>query len=784
MALLHSEDASHDQYSIGFKTVHLLRDQMLGIGSFGAVCKAMCDDLICAAKILHPTLFDPVAQLSTLQRGQGIHSLHRQPSRRFELEYEFLSAIRHPNIVQFLAFFRETGTRLPVILMELMDDNLTNFLENSTQPVPYHIQVNLCHDIAIALSFLHSNKVIHRDLSGNNVLLFGNVRAKVTDFGMARLYDNSNSRDTGQSLTMCPGTDVYMPPEAVESAPVYSEKIDCFSFGVVALQMLTRQFPKPRDRRRKVCLDHPSLPSGTLEVRVPEVDRRQNHIALVDLNHPLLQVTLDCLKDSDQERPSSGDLCKTISALKEGKEYAESLRVDSEIQKVDLTTNERETESLKEMYDEQTQHLEQVTNQLEERELTLAAMKRELFEIDQRLEQEILAKESVFHELKSVTVELELNRKVIVDFQQQFNELKSTQSPRFPQDIPYSQSESNIPSSYRGVNRKSSITLNWGVGENAPVEMCRWCDAVVAGTFVYFKIGYSPKVIAFDSVDKNWFDVVDCRSQGCSLTLVNNLLTTVGGWNSNQLFSLVGDKSHHTKAPPTRLDNDTLHWSNIYPPMPTKRSWASCFSDEAVLIVAGGDGMTEQEKALQTVEVMDIGSLQWSVVAGLPSGVKMASALLCEKHLYLLGGRASDGKSSNMVFKCSLSNLIGSASCYHESTQHKDAVEPHKTGSESRDDGIWCAIASLPCVDCAFVSICGQILAIGGRSRELDREDSYSTAVNLYLPDIDSWEMISSMTLSRSSCFAAALPGNQLMVAGGMMVGDLCTKTVKFASVI
>ena len=100
-----------------------------------------------------------------------------------------MSAIRHPNIVQYLGMFRETDTQLPVLLMKLpvMDDSLTHFLESSTQQIPYHIQVSICHDVTLALSFLHSNNIGHRDLSSNNVLLIGSIRAKVTDFGMASL---------------------------------------------------------------------------------------------------------------------------------------------------------------------------------------------------------------------------------------------------------------------------------------------------------------------------------------------------------------------------------------------------------------------------------------------------------------------------------------------------------------------------------------------------------------------------------------------------------------------
>ena len=97
--------------------------------------------------------------------------------------------------------------------MELMDESLTHFLENS--------QVNYCHDITLALSFLHSNNIIHRDLSSNNVLLIDNVRAKVTDYGMAEL----RPIEAQLTFTVCPGTDVDMPPEAVDETSAYSEQL-------------------------------------------------------------------------------------------------------------------------------------------------------------------------------------------------------------------------------------------------------------------------------------------------------------------------------------------------------------------------------------------------------------------------------------------------------------------------------------------------------------------------------------------------------------------------------
>ena len=300
-----------------FKTVRVLKDQTLGIGSYGKVCKARCDDLLCAAKLIHETLFDPTAQYDIAPQRE-----HRLPIRRFEQECEFLSTLRHPNIIQYLGVHQDADTGTPVLLMELMDESLTHFLETASEPTPYHIQINLCHDISLALSFLHSNNITHRDLSSNNVLLISNVRAKVTDFGMARL--NLPTVNTHLTFTMCPGTDVYMPPEAVDDNAVYTEKIDSFSFGVIAIQILTHKFPQPGSRKETVQINHPRFPGGTVQANVPEVDRRQNHISEIDPKHPLLSISFNCLKDNAAERPSAQELCHRLAALKRSSSYSES----------------------------------------------------------------------------------------------------------------------------------------------------------------------------------------------------------------------------------------------------------------------------------------------------------------------------------------------------------------------------------------------------------------------------------------------------------------------------
>ena len=271
--------------------IQIFKNQTLGIGSFGKVCKARYGSLPCTAKLIHETLYDPEAFKQIAPEKE-----HRLPFKRFEQECEVLHSLRHPNVIQYLGVYQDPDTKLPVLLMELMDGNLTHFLNNSLQQIPFHIQVNFCHDIALALSFLHANKVIHRDLSSNNILLISKIRAKVTDFGMATLH--VGEQVTQFSHTMCPGTDAYMPPEAVEYKPVYTEKIDSFSLGVLIVQILIQVYPAPGRRHEQIELNYPGLPKGRkVKVTVPEVECQKNHIDLVDPNHPLLTIAFDCLQD-------------------------------------------------------------------------------------------------------------------------------------------------------------------------------------------------------------------------------------------------------------------------------------------------------------------------------------------------------------------------------------------------------------------------------------------------------------------------------------------------------
>ena len=748
--------------SVGFKHVQLLKDQTLGIGSYGKVCKAKCDDLLCAAKLIHETLFDPTAhQLIAPQRE------HRLPMRRFEQECDFLSTIRHPNIVQYLGTYQDPDTGLPVLLMELMDDSLTHFVESSTQPIPYHIQVNICLDITLALSFLHSNSIVHRDLSSNNVLLIGNaIRAKVTDFGMVSLGDQ-NPRATQLTFTMCPGTDVYMPPEAVQDKPVYTEKIDCFSFGVITLQILTRQFPKPGNRSKEIEINQPGIPAGTVaKIPVPETERRQNHISIIDPNHTLLQVSLDCLKDRDVERPSAQQLCERVAALKESSEYSESVRDAEERNTAEQGRGDersREIRSLRQQHTQQIQGLQKIIQSqvsrlekkdqaLREKDETIAAGQQRIREQrdeigrlvayleekerQQQNETQQLRREKIEAMTDKQKLEREKNRVIeekerqLGRVNQQLEECKQVIAKFHIRIAELEQLRPATDATPRSKQQSSSgrIKMTWKEGRKVPFKMSSPHNAVADDTALYVKDGFVA-VYAFTTSTSSWSQLPDSQTSKCSSVIVNNLLTFVGGMHgytiTNQLFSLTGEGSGR-------------RWTEEFPPMPTKRYNSTALCTGTALIVAGG--VSKYYSSPQIVEVMNTETLQWSTAAHLPQPVSCVLGAVCGDHVYILSLES------------------------HSKSMYTSPVSALTQSCRSRPTAdVWNKVAAPPVTNTTCVSILGRLLTIGGR----DSNGKPTTAVYMYNPDSDSWEVISHMATPRYDCCAAVLPYNQLMVVGG-----------------
>ena len=762
------------QYEFHYRRVELLKTESLGIGSYGAVYKAMCDDLPCAAKILHPTLFQFTAP--------GMTSV----MQKFEQECRLLSAIKHPHIVQFLGTYHDPESKLPVLLMELMDESLTRFLERSHKPLPYHTEVNLCHDIALALSYLHSNGIVHRDLSSNNVLLIAGSRAKVTDFGMVKLYDVNHSTANLTPLTLCPGTMAYMAPEALGEPPICTDKLDSFSLGVLSVQIMTQQFPDPGNRFNIIEINDPRAPAGRVQVEIPERERRRSHIDLIDPAHPLLPVALDCLKDRDRERPSCHELCGRMSTLKASPKYTESVQ-QSQVntkpaQSANRESREREIQPSQQIQDLQQQlhnkdnqlytqrdqlhtlrdQLHTSRNQLQEKERrnlelqTLLTTKDEqLAGKDHRLQQKKAAIAAHQQEIQQLRQQLQFSEQVTAELQQTVQD-KHRQIQELRQQLRQRGDRRREKEEASGAVASGSRTkLRWRDGGRAPHKMCGEVTAV-DGSVVYLRPWGSNCVFAYNSTNNKWSALPACPNNVFSLAVVNGLLTAIGGETSN------------IKLTNSLLSFTDNKWTKRFPPMPTKRySTAVVCSGNSLVVAGGSNGVTN----LTTVEVMDTDTLRWFTARSLPHPLCQAMAALCGDQVFMLGGRDQSEKQSKSVFACSLAALL-------KSCQPQSSGARLRTLSLTSRPKVWRQLADTPVALSTCASLQEQLLTVGGE--DLDEEEA--TAIHAYNTTTNSWEVIGHMATPRSQCLVAVLPHNGLMVVGGYTTTGL-TDSVEIANI-
>ena len=472
--------------------------------------------------------------------------------------------------------------------------------------------MNISHDVALALAYLHSNDVIHRDLSSNNVLLIGaGNRAKVTDFGMAKLFDANRS-----TMTMCPGTQAYMSPEALDDPPVYTKKLDAFSFGVLGIQIITRQFPDPGPRTKKV--QDPRDPKRRLQEVVLETERRNSHICLINPTHPLLPMATACLSYNEEDRPSAQELCHSLAELKGAQQYSESVQQARERSRpTDSAVRADRMDGEREIWEVQ-QEKERCETQIQNLHLQLQQITLEKDEARERLKQQ-----------------LEASEQIITQFQQKIQGLQ--------------EENQCLQEELDNVSQKEELKLKWKTCKAAQRAM-RKGSATESGRDAYFRPAFSGEVHSYNLDADKWNTLPDCHRESFTLTFVNGLLTVVGGvHHGNYTNTLLSLKEEGGKK-----------WVEQFPPMPTKRKYTAAVSTGKILVVAGGEIEGTKLTILSTVEVMNTDTQQWSTASGLPYPLIDASATVSGGRVYLVGGKDKNGHPTQSVLTCSLNALFQS----------------------------------------------------------------------------------------------------------------------------
>lgn len=258
----------------------------LGCGSFGSVVEVKISgagDMIFAGKIWHEILLDP--------RNEGVDKM----VQKFIAECELMSQLRHQNLVEFVGICFVKKSLYPILVMERLHTSLDDLLEQN-KDIFFGIKLRTLLDISNGLVYLHDENdppIIHRDLTARNVLLNeDSSRAKIADLGNARMIEPGRVSGT---LSMNPGTLVYMPPEACRESAFYDSSLDIFSFGHLALYAIIQVFPDK-------LLPH-NEPDPITYVLTPnsEVARRGKYMEMlhskIGKTHSLSSMIEECLHD-------------------------------------------------------------------------------------------------------------------------------------------------------------------------------------------------------------------------------------------------------------------------------------------------------------------------------------------------------------------------------------------------------------------------------------------------------------------------------------------------------
>ena len=242
------------------------------------------------------TLLEVCTVIITIQQQQ------QSVREGFLRECQHCSVLNHPNIVRFMGiYFPKKSSTIPVMIMELMDESLYDYMKNLPKNA-WMKKGSILIDVAEGLSYLHAQRpaIVHRDLSPKNVLLKagnGDVpAAKIGDLGVAKII-KADSRATQTLLTKVPGTVDFMPPETFGDRPVYGVSLDAFSYGGIMLFVATQQWPTPT-----IQVEFDAATKKL--VAYTEVERRQKYLddmtGCAEWWKPLVE---SCLSNDPFKRP-------------------------------------------------------------------------------------------------------------------------------------------------------------------------------------------------------------------------------------------------------------------------------------------------------------------------------------------------------------------------------------------------------------------------------------------------------------------------------------------------
>ncbi len=228
----------------------------------------------------------------------------RMVAVRFEREVRAVARLNHRNIVQVYDFGAE-GDLAYIVMEYVKGRELQDYIE-AGERFDLRTILRMMIELLDALDYAHEAGIIHRDVKPANVMIDATGRAKLTDFGVARVNDPGGPQAEATRLGTVVGTPSYMSPEQLQSLPV-DRRTDVFSAGVVFYQLLTGRKPFEGANQwglaAKIIGEDPVWPTALVQVD-PAFDR---------------VVARALAKDPEQRYASARSFAEALQRLLEGK---------------------------------------------------------------------------------------------------------------------------------------------------------------------------------------------------------------------------------------------------------------------------------------------------------------------------------------------------------------------------------------------------------------------------------------------------------------------------------
>ncbi len=283
-------------------------EKVIGVGGMGIVYRGT-----------QVSLNRPIA-LKLLKCGHGANYNFED---RFRREALSMALLTHPNIVAIYDY-GHIDTDYLYIVMELIDGiDLAEIIRAGNLTIQHALM--LLPQICYALEYAHSRGIVHRDVKPANVMVTRQGEVKITDFGLAKKFDQVNSIVTQTNMIM--GTPEYAAPEQVDAHREVDHRADIYSLGVLMYQMLTGQLPRG-------SWQPPSAKAGIdarfdgIVVKAMMTDRNQRFQSVTELRRALEAVTITPLNalgeptdylvsSASQPKPQTQPVAKRILILED-----------------------------------------------------------------------------------------------------------------------------------------------------------------------------------------------------------------------------------------------------------------------------------------------------------------------------------------------------------------------------------------------------------------------------------------------------------------------------------